>query len=173
MKLNLPLLPLIALLFGCHLQSGEPQALPSATLKHASAHDVSIDYSSDLTLETEVDDVSTKLYLKRDARLPSILVQVYTADVTPEKALEINTRHHRELCVRKDWKFSELPIREEIAGKQCNGTEITFTANDVQFRQRFLTLTVGKRTVFVMTMCKSIDDEVARNLFKPIATSMR
>ena len=173
MKLTFPFHVLAALTFVFVARAEQPSDKPQAPMKQASAHGVTFIYASDLTLETEVDDAGTKLYLKNGGRLPSILVQVYTADVTPEKALEVNTRHHRELCVRKDWKFTELPIREEIAGKQSNGTEITFTANDVQFRQRFLTLSVGKRTVFVMTMCKSIDDELARNLLKPIATSMR
>jgi len=170
---SLPLwLGAIAML-GLALRADQPSPTAAIPLKQASAHGVSFDYPSDLALETELDDVSTKLNLKHGDRLPSILVQVYKVSLTPDKALEINVRHGREMCNRKGWPLTETPIQDQIGGKQCAGTEFLFTANEVQFRQRFLTAIVGKRTIFVMTLSKTVDDDLAQTLFKPVLSSIR
>ena len=162
-----------ALILGCSPQREEGPEKPPGDVKEASAHGVAFYYPSELTLTTETDDTGTKLKFTNGDGLPSILVQVYNVAVTPEDALEVNVRLHRELYERKGWEFKETPTGGQIARKQCNGTDILFTANEMQFHQRFLTLPVGKRTVFVMTMSKPSDDELTRHFLAPIAASMR
>lgn len=162
-------------LLGALMASCSPEKMeevPPAGMRLISAHGVSLHYPEALRLKPEVDEAGVKLYFRKEGGLPLLLVQVYKVDFPPAKALEINLREHRELYARKDWKFTETASSELIAGRQVDGTETVYTVNGVELRQRFFTFKAGRRTVFVMTMCKGSDDGLTRELLGPICASI-
>ena len=172
MKLRLPLVLISAVCLASSLPAQDPAKPKAPGAQQTSAHGVSFEYPGELRQTATTDTTGSQYQLKPAAGQPSLLVQIYSTDITPEKALELNLRKNRELKNSRNSRFSERAVQETIAGQPCAGKEFRYLVKGVPVQQRFFTLAVNNRTVLVMTLGRLSDDDVTRKHFAPVLASL-